>query len=173
MDNTRYHFRKGFLVFTCCLCLAALFLEGCTPLRKKFTREKKDDGTQSQKDLPILEPVDYPEKTVLPLEKYKYHYSLWKIWDRDLLQAVDRDGSEKRQKYLLEQAVAQLEEMKKILIDEKQAEFSVLVDDLRGVQEMVEKPSPNVFSIKMRIERNASKIRNGFAPDPALLVNGL
>jgi hypothetical protein len=93
------------------------------------------------------------------------------VWDRDLLQAIERGGSDKRQKYLLEQAVMQLEEMKKLLIEGKKAEFSVLIDDLRDVQEVYEKSEAmrSQFSIRMKIERHASKIRNGFAPDPALV----
>ncbi len=171
MNDKKHHFQKSFSVFIGCICVVVLTVSGCTPLRKKFTRKKKDDGGQSQKFIPVLEPIDYPEKVYLPLEKYKHHYSLWKVWEKDLLQTIDRGGSDKRQKYLLEQSVIQLEEMRKVLISEKQAEFSVLVNELRSVQEVYERPASmrSKFSIKKKIERNASRVRGEFAPDPLLV----
>jgi hypothetical protein len=105
------------------------------------------------------------------LEKYQQHYSLWKVWVRDLIQAVDRDGSDKRQKYLLGQTVEQMEEMERLLVEEKRDAFLLLIEDLRGVEKDLERPAPNTFSIRMRIERNAGKVRHGFAPDSALVVS--
>ena len=173
MDNKKLPFKQyfSFFVAICCLCVLTLAVNGCTPLRKKFTRKKKDDKEGSQKFIPVLEPVDYQEKVYSPLERYKQHYSLWKVWDRDLLQTIDQDGSDKRQKYLFAQAIEHLEEMKKVMNEEKKIEFVVLIDELREVQEAYEKPSSmrNTFSIKKKIERNASKIRNQFGPDPSLL----
>ena len=166
--SPRYFFSVS--TFLCCLCVVIFAVSGCTPLRRKFTRKKKKDKEQSQKFIPVLEPVDYPEKVYSSMERYKHHYSLWKIWDRDLLQAIERDGSDKRQKYLLGQAIEQLEEMKKRLVDEKQVELGQLIDDLRRVQQVYEKPASmrNKFSTRKKIELNAKKIRNGFAPDSSL-----
>ena len=168
MNNKKCLFSKKVVVFICVLSLMA---GGCTPLRKKFTRKKKGDDGQSAKFIPVLEPVDYAEQANSPLEKYKHHYLLWKLWDKDLLQTLDRGGSDKRQQYLLDQAVLHLEEMAKILIEEKQAEFAVLINNLREVRDVYEKPVSmrNTFSIKKKIERNASVIRNKFAPDPVLV----
>ena len=172
IDYKKHHFqwRRSIPIALCCLCILTLVINGCTPLRKKFTRKKKKNGEASQKFIPVLEPIDYAEKIYSPLEKYKHHYSLWKVWDKDLLQTIDRDGSDKRQKYLLVQTIEQLEEMKKILSEEKKTEFTILIDDLREVQEVYKKQAMmrNTFSIKKKIERNASKIRNQFAPDPSL-----
>jgi len=156
--------------FICCLCVLALTVSGCTPLRRKFTRKKKKDRELSQKFIPILEPVDYPKKVYSSRERYKHHYSLWRVWDRDLLQTIERHGSDKRQKYLLGQVIEQLEEMRKLLADEKQVELTGLIDNFQDVRQVYEKPVAmrNKFSIRKKIELNAKKIRNGFAPDPSL-----
>lgn len=173
MGHKHYETKRIFsgFVYICCFCVLLSALSGCTTLRRKFTRKKKKDGEESQKFIPVLEPVDYPEKTSSSLEKYKQHYSLWKVWERDLLQTIDSDGSDKRQKYLLEQAIEQLEGMRALLTDEKKAEFAPLVDGLREVGEVYERPASmrNTFSIRKKIERNSSEIRNGFAPDPVLV----
>ena len=167
------HKRRGIkrissgLVCVCCFCVLVLTLSSCSSLRRKFTRKKKKDRDQSRAFIPVLEPVDYPEKVYSPLEKYKYHYSLWRVWDRDLLQVIESDGSDKRQKYLLGQTIERLEGMKELLVDEKKAELTLLIDDLCEVQEVYKKSVAmrNKFSIKKKIERNSRKIRNGFAPD--------
>jgi len=127
MHNSKYCLRRFTLntSFICSLCVVFLAISGCTPLRKKFTRKKKDKQA-NQKFIPVLDPIDYPEKVYSAAEKYKYHYSLWKVWNKDLLQVLERNGSEKRQKYLLDQAIVQLKEMQNSLSDEKKAGFAQL-----------------------------------------------
>ena len=171
MEKRIYWSQRNIFTFICFFCAFVLLTSGCATFRKKFIRQKKKDANINQGDLPILEPVDYPEKVYSPLDMYKQHYSLWKVWDRDFIQAVESNSSDKRQIYLLEQAVGQLEEMKKALTDEKQAEFAILIDELRSVGKIYEKPfaTRNRFSIIKKVERHASKIRNQFAPDPALV----
>lgn len=168
MNHKRPAIKRTFpgLAYIGCLCVVALTLSSCTTLRRKFTRKKKKDRGVSQKFIPVLEPVDYAEKTHSSLEKYKHHYSLWRVWDRDLLYVIESDGSDKRQKYLLGQAIEKLERMKDLLADEKKSELAPLIDDLREVGRVYEKQASmrNKFSIKKKIERNSRKIRNGFAP---------
>jgi len=172
MSYKKCDFRRSLSgpVFICCLCVLFLAVSGCAPLRKKFTRKKKKDKEESHKFIPVLEPVDYPDKIRSPQEEYKHHYSLWKIWDRDLIQAIEQDGSDKRQRYLLGQSIERLEEMKKLLDGVQQARLAELVDELQGIRQVYQKPPAmrNTFSIKKKIERNARKIRNEFAPNPSL-----
>ena len=99
-------------------------------MRKKFTRKKKDKE-ESEKFIPVLEPVDYPQKTYSSQERYKQHYSLWQVWNRDLIQAIQKEDSDKRQKYLLGQMIERLEAMKEVLADEKQKELVVMINDLK------------------------------------------
>ena len=168
MDNKKYGLQRIMLStsFICFLCMVFLTLSGCAPLRKKFTRQKKKDRQADPRFIPVLDPIDYPEKIYSAEEKYKYHYSLWKVWDKDFLQVLERDGSGKRQKYLLSQSIEQLEEMQILLNDAKQAELKGLIGKLEIVRQNYDKPSSmrNKFSIRSKVERNAKKIRNGFSP---------
>ena len=168
MHNQKYGLRRIMLSasFLCCLSVLFLTSSGCTPLRKKFIRQKKKDQTTDPRFIPVLDPIDYPEKIYSAEEKYKHHYSLWKVWNKDLLQVLERDGSGKRQKYLLSQSIEQLEEMRNLINNEKQAEFIELVDQLKNVRQDYEKPSSmrNKFSIRSKIERNAKTIRNSYSP---------
>ena len=148
-----------------CLCLAVLLISSCTPLRKKFTRKKKSDE-QSKRFIPVLEPVDYPELLTSPSETYQHHYSLWKIWEKELLQTIDREGSDKRQRYLLDQTVEQLSAMNAVLHGENMPTLDESIAALRAIYPEFDKPASmrNLFSIKKKIERNSSRIRREFAP---------
>jgi len=168
MDNKKYSLQRiiSSTSFICCLCAVFMIISGCAPLRKKFTRQKKKDRQTDPRFIPVLDPVEYPEKIYSTEEKYKYHYSLWKVWEKDFLQVLERNGSGKRQKFLLSQSIEQLEEMQVLLNDVKQAELKGLIDKLKIVRQDYDKPSSmrNKFSIRSKVGRNAKKIRNGFSP---------
>ena len=172
MYRKKSGFRKGeySLGVICTVCVLFLMTSGCTPLRKKFTRKKKEEGKTDQKFIPVLDPIDYPEKIYSADSHYKQHYSLWKVWNKDLLQVIELEGSDKRQEYLLAQAIEQLEEMRKWLTVAKQAELLKLIDELREVQQTYEKSASirNKSSIKRKIERTAKKIRSDFSADNEL-----
>ena len=92
---------------------------GCEPLRKKFTRKKKEDVSQTE-FVPVLDPVDYPDKKESPEQIYKLHYSLWQVWYKDYAIAAQENSSDKKIFYTLNQLLAQVEEMQKVLRGEKQ-----------------------------------------------------
>jgi len=168
MDNKKFGMQRvaNSTYFICFLCAIFLILSGCAPLRKKFTRQKKKDKQLDPRFIPVLDPIEYPEKIYSVEEKYKYHYSLWKVWNKDFLQVLERNGSGKRQKYLLDQSIEQLEEMNILLNDAKQAELKGLIDERGIVLQEYDKQSAmrNKFSIRSKVQRNGRKIRNGFSP---------
>ncbi len=144
--------------------LLSFCLNGCTPLKKKFTRKKKKEHIE--KFIPVLDPIDYPAPAQSSKERYAYHYSLWKIWSRDLLQTFDKKANEKNQRYLLGQIKFQMEEMRKWIILEKQQELDALIEEISRIEGLFNKPAPlrNGFSIKKKLELNAKKMRKGFKP---------
>ncbi len=104
---------------------------GCEPLRKKFTRKKKEK--KEVESIPVLEPVEYPAKVTTPAETYKYHYSLWVVWNKELSNIMlDRDNT-KRKVYLLDQAMLNLQALKVLVTDEKQQRLN---EDLKVLQEI-------------------------------------
>jgi len=168
MNHVKCNFRNIARNCSFIFCLSALLLimSGCAPLRKKFTRKKKNKNQEAGKFIPVLDPIDYQEKVITFEEKYKYHYSLWKVWNKDLLQNIALNSSAKRQNYLLNQIIEQLDEMKILLADQKQSELDELINDLRKVKQIYEKPSVmrSKFSTRTKIERNAKSVRNKFSP---------
>jgi hypothetical protein len=169
MDHAKYKIR-GLTVtnrnIICFLCIVALLLSGCQPLRKKFTRKKKKEREESEKFIPILEPIDYPPRVYTLEQDYKKHYSLWKIWDTDLVQSIENNDSDKRQKYLLSKALGELEEMEALLGEGKQAGFGTILEQLREVQKEYEKPAVmrNKITIKKQLALRAKEIRNQYSP---------
>jgi hypothetical protein len=152
-----------FLVFIL-ISVIALGSFGCEPLRKKFRREKKKEGSQSF--IPVLEPIDYAPKMQSPEGQYSYHYSMWQIWQKDLLDSLYENESEKQQLYLLNQIIVQLEGMNRWILEEKQKELSVLVQEVYGLLKEYDKPSPmrSMSAIQRTLERNGRKVRESFKP---------
>lgn len=148
------------------LCLGILIScgAGCASLKKKFTRQKKKQA--HEEFIPVLDPIDYAPPVVSAQQRYQDHYGLWKIWQRDLVQNIEARAPEKKQKYLLEQMIAQLREMGKWLVEEKRAQLSVLTGELEGILQSYETPAPlrDASSTKRKIEANAKKVRAAFEP---------
>lgn len=168
MNNKECDFRsmvKG-TNFIFCLIVLVLLASSCTPLRKKFTREKKVDKENDPRFIPVLDPIDYPVKVTLSEDQYKQHYSLWKVWDKDLLQNIEMDSSEKRQKYLLSQSIAHLDEMAALLSGTQQVGLVAVTKDYRAILLEYEKPisSRNKNALKRMIVRSGKEVRTKYTP---------
>ncbi len=157
------------------LCVLTVSVGGCASLQKKFTRKKKEK-TGEQAFVPVLDPIDYPAPSVSPEERYRYHYSLWKVWYRDLEQKLDAKESDKSQKYLVGQIIAQLEEMKKWVTEAKQTELSEAIGEWNAILALYEQPAAlrSSFSLKRKAEASAKKVRDQFNPEATkdFLVGG-
>ncbi|OGX09063.1 MAG: hypothetical protein A2Z88_08070 [Omnitrophica WOR_2 bacterium GWA2_47_8] len=159
-------FKKAFAVqvgFIFILALAVA-LSGCEPLRKKFVRQKKKDKTQTTESLPLLEPEDYPETTQSAMSKYRHFYQLWKVWVRDLSAELSQSANEKALQYKFNQILVNLEEMKKLLTEEKQKELTRHLEALRSIQQALDLPRPlrNNQDIARHVEAVSKEIKNNF-----------
>ena len=161
--NKNYLSTLSILMIVCVLTVSA---GGCASLRKKFTRKKKEKAGE-QAFVPVLDPIDYPAPRVSPEERYRYHYSLWKVWQRDLVQNIDSKESDKNQRYLLGQIIAQLEEMKKWVTGARQKELTEAIGEWNAILAMYEQPAAlrNAMSLRRTVEASAKKIRNQFNPE--------
>lgn len=162
-------FVGSLLKMTClfvCFGVMTLSLTACEPLRKKFSREKKKTVVKNTDFLPVLEPIDYPDKNHTSEEHYKQHYSLWKIWQEELIQSLSLEQNDKRQKYLLVEVIEQLKEMQKWIVEEKSAELAGIISAVQSVEKDFDEPSlmRNVYSMKQTIERAGKEIRAQFSP---------
>lgn len=147
-----------------CLFIFLFSSLGCEPLRKKFTRKKKEQ--KSQDSGPVLTPIDYPPKMVSSLEKYEHHYGLWRVWYKDFMDNILRNEIDKKLRYDLGQMIVQVEEMKKYLVQEKQKEISGIWEDLHFIRQELEKPENmrRGYFIKRRLQDADKRIRNHFKP---------
>ncbi len=104
-------FLGGLIILVCVLSLT-----GCGSLRKKFTRTPKTKASDTF--IPVLEPVEYAEVRETPAQAYAQHYSMVKIYFRDLDEMLgQRDGSDKRELYTFTQLLSHFDAMAVLLDD--------------------------------------------------------
>jgi len=164
--NKKEKGRVRFIQRSVCL-LAGVFLLtsfGCQPLKRKFTRKKKHD--KEDKFIPVLDPIDYPPVHHSNEDRYRYNYSIWQVWEKDLIQTIVQDGSDKRLKYLVGQCIIHLTEMHRMITQEKQAELGKIINEFELILKEFHKQKVmrDDHLIRRRIERAAKKVRNEYKP---------
>jgi hypothetical protein len=148
-----------------------LLSAGCEPLRKKFRRQKKE--VKKEEFIPVLDPIDYPPSRVSSVEKYKYHFSLWQVWSKDLRHMLDEETMDKRKKYLMAQMVQELADMKEWTPAEYIPHVDQALKEYGIVQKELDKPEimRNQGTIEGRIRRTENYVRNTL--DPEIVFNEL
>ncbi len=104
----------------------SMSFSSCDPLRKKFTRQKKKGQVEDTGFIPVLEPEEYAAPNSDPAESYKDQYVMVKVWYKDLWSALDDKSPDKRVRSTLDQVYGHLEEMNKLVNEEKRAELARL-----------------------------------------------
>ena len=158
--------RMLMFVIAVLVTMVSLSTTGCEPFRKKFTREKRKDRASAF--VPVLDPIDYPPEHVSSKDKYDYYYSLWAVWERDLLKAIDDRAFDKKLQYNLSQEIVQLEEMKKWVTDDKAQGLNPSLERLYKIQkQIINTPAQmrNMYSIRRDLEIIASDVRHNFKPE--------
>jgi len=145
------------------LALTIFLNAGCEPLRKKFTRKKKAKDL-SEEVIPVLQPVDYPKAQGDPQKAYKQHFSLWKVWHKDFLTVLSEGGSQKRKLYIMDQLLAQLEELSLFLDEGKRKELQTLKREVNFLRDEIAGQSfkTSAFSMKKKLMGVDKKIREQF-----------
>ena len=150
--------------------ISLVFLtSGCEPLRHKFVRKKKAEKAESN-FIPVLEPIDYPNRIISAQERYRYHYSLWQVWEKELQQSFSHQGwsqgNDKQQKYLLGQIITQLEEMRKLVSADKRDEVGGAIKELKAIADELNEPAAmrNTFFLQKQLRLSGRKIRRDFNP---------
>ncbi len=156
---------KRNLIVVISIVMVTALLGGCSTLKKKFVRQKKKTA-ESEKIIPVLNPIEYEPKVVSAEERYRYHYSMWQVWHRDLINAIVEKRSGKKQKYLITQCAAQLTEMKGWIDTSKQTELQMFITNLQNIEQAYQRPDlmRNTFSIRKKLQANAKNIRAQFKP---------
>ena len=148
----------------CWVLILAVFFGGCSSLRKKFTRKKKEKDVEQSEFIPVLQPEEYPEKTASPAELYKYHFSLYEVWEKDLQTSLSESESQKRKEYTLNQLISQADSMAKLLNSEKQKGLVDIQSQLVQLQEKLKSPPAmrNDVDVKRHLESIGKQLRENY-----------
>ena len=132
---------------------------GCHSLRKKFTRKKKNT-----KELPVY--VDFKDYPTKPLrEDYINYYLFVRGWLDDLVEALKKGISYKRQRRAINEAIMNLEQIIAFYNTEgKDAVYSIY-EELQGFKEEMVK-SPNMSETKRSfLIRKLQRLKRQFERD--------
>ncbi len=132
---------------------------GCHSLRKKFTRKKKNT-----KELPVY--VDFKDYPTKPLrEDYINYYLFVRGWLDDLVEALKKGISYKRQRRAINEAIMNLEQIITFYNTEgKDAVYSIY-EELQGFKEEMVK-SPNMSETKRSfLIRKLQRLKRQFERD--------
>ena len=165
--NHFYGNKRNYFWVVCAGLLSVLVAAGgCEPLRKKFIRQKKQDKELSG-TIPILEPIDYPEKIHSPAGDYRQRYAMLQVWHRELVNTLEGAAGSKQGLYDLDQIVAQLQEMQKLLTPQKSAGLSAVIAQFESLKEGVRQSGPfqNKTNIKLNAESLGKQIREEYRFD--------
>ena len=132
---------------------------GCHSLRKKFTRKKKNT-----KELPVY--VDFKDYPTKPLREDSINYYLFvRGWLDDLVEALKKGISYKRQRRAINEAIMNLEQIITFYNTEgKDAVYSIY-EELQGFKEEMVK-SPNMSETKRSfLIRKLQRLKRQFERD--------
>ena len=164
MDKKRWIQFGRIWIWICVVAVMTTSLTSCTTIRKKFTRKKK--VKENVGFIPVLEPVDYVAKAQDPKVRYNHYYLLWKTWQKDLIQAVRDDESEKRTNFILIQIETQIQGMQKLLTEEKRKGALSVSEQYAKVKKDLARPKAmqNPYMIQRKIDRADNLVREHLSP---------
>ena len=168
---------RPLMVVMVSLVAVSFLLSGCETLKRKFTRQKKKDKEQAEEFVPVLEPEEYPEKVYSVADNYKYHYSLWQVWEKELSNAVSEKESNKRQLYMLNQMIIHVDALKKLVSQENLSGLEETLNDLNKLESQIKRPAPmhESFAILKELRKLEKKMRDHYKfekIEPSLITHG-
>jgi len=148
-----------------CLVVALLSSSaGCEPLRKKFTRKKKESA--EKEFIPVLVPDEYPAAVKTVDGVYRQYYSMWQVWCRDAMTNIDENASDKRLGYSLNKMVGQMEGMSELLVGKTQQQMAASIAEARQIVILAEEQESvrNKSALMRQLRTLDKKVRKDFRP---------
>jgi len=141
------------------LILAVFLSSGCYSFRKKFVRSKKES-----KESPVF--VNFKEYPTNPSrERYSEYYLFIRGWLDDLTTALSREGSFKRQKRAVNEAIMNMEQIMSFFTVEGQQVLYPIYDELRQFrEELIKNPSMSELRRNSYIKK-IEQIKRSFEAD--------
>jgi len=122
------------IIFIAVFIFYLVSLSGCEAFVRKFTRKPKKD--QLQREEMVLEPEEY-KSTMTKDQEYRQAFLYWKSWQDELINALEKDANYKKLIVSTEQAIENAEQMRSLLISEKQKKLDNYLSRLRGLKSLI------------------------------------
>lgn len=138
----------------------ALNIAGCEPLKKKFTRKKKNVVK-----MPRIYQVQKYIKKPTP-ELYQKHYAYWRSFQAEMLSTLGQ--SHKRDMMCIEQIITNLQDMQNMLVPEKGDELKKHIDRLVRIKDIVTREELSQFNssyVRSTLEREERFVKREFYYD--------
>ncbi len=135
-------------------------LAGCEPLRKKFTRKKKEVVK-----MPRVHQIKEYEKKPTP-ELYKKHYAYWTSWQSELIRVLGQNH--KKDMRCAEELIGNLRDMQNMLDKEKADELETHIEKIVKLKDVIseEDMTPvNRDYVRRALEREERAIKRDFYYD--------
>jgi hypothetical protein len=146
------------LLFAVSLALAASFLSaGCSNIQ--LIPKKKEEARTTR----YYKVRKYDIKPSIDL--YTKRYTYWKTWHRELLEVL-ADGNFKKPEEAIDQAISNLWDMQRMLVDEKAAALGKYLDEMIQIQDTMKKEkitAGNETRIRRKLESLEREIKRGFS----------
>jgi hypothetical protein len=151
---------KGDIMKKALLTIVAVFIavnmSGCDSIQRKFTRK-----TKTVKAPRIFQENKY-EKKPSP-ELYEKHFAYWQSWSSEILQ--DLGDNQKKDRQCIEQIIAQVNDMRNILVPEKEDELAKHIKKYEEVRDVILRGQLSQYSRSFALttlDRQDRIIKNDF-----------
>lgn len=138
--STQHTVPRGWscVVLSAVCCLLSAGVMGCESLQRKFIRKPK---TPHARPSPIVVFQDYT-RAMTPLDRYRKHAMMFDYWNDQLLGALrDATPNPKRIARASTEALAELQTMKDLLVDEVGARLTPLVEERTKLHRQLQSPA--------------------------------
>ena len=158
MKDTALHRQLFFLL----IGVLVLSIVGCDAFTKKFTRKPK---TQEAEPEMILTPVVYEPKIESNKNLYANYYVVWKSWYGELLDSMYPDLNHKKQLECINYVIQNLENMRNLLLEQKQKVLDEKLIQLNEIKEIIAAPNMNLdfSSLRDRLDLIRRAIHKDFS----------
>ena len=142
------------------VCFLVVTMSGCAELKDKFVR-KNSEPTSPIKQIQTVRQYDVQPN----IELYTKRYIFWKNWHRELLEVLT-DTNQKKRVTAIEQEIANLMDMQRMLMDEKAIEMQIYIDELSEIEQRIKSEritGGNQVRIRRQIETIGRQVKDKFS----------
>lgn len=153
---------KAALLLTTYFLLFATVLCGCEAFRKKFVRKPKEE-----KEVRVVTQIKEYKALYSPEVGYKQYYLFWRTSHEELVSSLEaQNGNRKKTLYFAKQTAEHLQEMRDLLLPEKQKELELFISKQGDIARRLDRRSLNraqKLGIKSILKRQKKQIERAFA----------